>query len=47
VPADGHQLILQLLDSAQISHRVLIDEADHTFIRDDGYRFDPVSTDSA
>lgn len=47
VPADGRQTILRSLDSMGVSHHVLTYAADHTFMRDDGYRFDPVATDLA
>jgi len=47
VPADGRQTILQALEAAGISHQTLIYEADHTFMRDDGPRFDPMATDLA
>lgn len=47
VPANGRQTILQALESSEVQHQVLIYEADHTFMRDDGYRFDPVATDAA
>lgn len=45
VPAEGRQQILQALDQAQIQHKTLRYEANHTFMRDDGYRYDPVATD--
>lgn len=47
VPADGRQTILQSLEASGVLHQVLIYEADHTFMRDDGPRFDPVATDLA
>lgn len=47
VPADGRQTILQSLKATGISHQTVIYEADHTFMRDDGPRFDPVATDLA
>jgi carboxymethylenebutenolidase len=47
VPADGRQQILQALDAAKIRHNTLLYEANHTFMRDDGYRYDPVATDAA
>lgn len=46
VPPQGRQQILQALDAAQVQHKTLIYEANHTFMRDDGYRYDPVATDA-
>ena len=47
VPLEGRQKIIQALQTAQIEHKSLIYEANHTFMRDDGYRYDPVNTDNA
>jgi carboxymethylenebutenolidase len=47
VPPDGRETILKALDQAQIQHQSLLYEANHTFMRDDGYRYDPVATDAA
>lgn len=47
VPPAGREQILQALDTAGVAHRSLIYEANHTFMRDDGYRYDPVATDAA
>lgn len=47
VPPDGRQTILQALDQAGVHHKTLLYEANHTFMRDDGYRYDPVATDAA
>jgi carboxymethylenebutenolidase len=48
VPEVGRNTILQALESAKISHKVVVYEnADHTFMRDDGHRYDPVATDAA
>ncbi len=48
VPAEGRQIIEQALVTAGISHRTIVyDQADHTFMRDDGPRYDPASTDAA
>ncbi len=46
VPPEGRQKILQALDAAKVSHQTLLYEANHTFMRDDGYRYDPVATDA-
>lgn len=47
VPPEGRQTILQALDGAGVRHKTLLYEANHTFMRDDGYRYDPVATDAA
>lgn len=47
VPPIGRQQILHSLDRAKIDHKSLLYEANHTFMRDDGYRYDPVATDDA
>ena len=46
VPEAARKTVVQALEAAGISHKVLLYEgADHTFMRDDGDRFDPVATD--
>ena len=47
VPPEGRQTILQALNEAGIRHKTLLYEADHTFMRDDGYRYDPIAADAA
>ncbi|HAC63594.1 MAG TPA: dienelactone hydrolase family protein [Cyanothece sp. UBA12306] len=47
VPETGRTLIIDALKKANVSHQVITYEANHTFMRDDGYRFDPVATDLA
>lgn len=47
VPADGREKILQSLQGANVAHKTLVYEANHTFMRDDGYRYDPEATDRA
>lgn len=47
VPAAGRQTIVETLQTTGVSHHVLLYDADHTFMRDDGPRFDPVATDHA
>jgi len=46
VPPEGRQKILQALNQANVVHQTLLYEANHTFMRDDGYRYDPVATDA-
>ena len=47
VPPEGRQTILQALDQAGVRHKTLLYKANHTFMRDDGYRYDPEATDRA
>ncbi len=47
VPPEGRQKILQALKEAEVTNLTVTYEANHTFMRDDGYRYDPVATDSA
>ena len=47
VPPKGRDKILQALDEAGVRHETLLYEADHVFMRNDNYRYDPVATDDA
>lgn len=47
VPAEGRTTIVETLAEAGIHHKVLTYPANHTFMRDDGYRYDPAATDAA
>lgn len=47
IPEEGRIAIRQTLEKQSIRHKILEYEANHTFMRDDGYRFDPVATDQA
>ncbi len=47
VPPDGRQKILEALKEAEVNHKTLTYFTNHTFMRDDGYRYDPVATDAA
>ncbi|MGF1514297.1 MAG: dienelactone hydrolase family protein [Elainellaceae cyanobacterium] len=47
VPPEGRQSILQVLNKAGTKHETLLYEANHTFMRDDGYRYDSAVTDEA
>ena len=47
VPEDGRMTIKQALEKAKVRHTIRKYEANHTFMRDDDYRFDPVATDHA
>lgn len=47
VPPAGREQILRAFDQAELSHKSRLYEANHTFMRDDGYRYDPAATDAA
>ncbi|MBD3880964.1 dienelactone hydrolase family protein [Phormidium tenue FACHB-886] len=46
VPAAARETIVQALEKSSVAHKVLLYEGgDHTFMRDDGHRYDPALTD--
>lgn len=47
VPENDRQTIIKALEKASIPHQILLYEAEHTFMRDDGYRYDSAATTSA
>ncbi len=47
VPEEGRQTIAQSLIDANVTHSIRLYDAEHTFMRDDGYRFDPAAADAA
>lgn len=47
VPPPGREQILTAIAATDIAHKTLLYEANHTFMRDDGYRYDPAATDAA
>ncbi|WP_414569570.1 dienelactone hydrolase family protein [Nostoc sp. CCY 9925] len=47
IPDSDRQTIIKALENANVSHKVLLYEAEHTFMRDDGYRYDSAATTSA
>ena len=47
IPQEGRQTLAQALVDAGTTHRTLLYEAEHTFMRDDGYRYDPAASDAA
>ncbi|PSN15182.1 dienelactone hydrolase family protein [filamentous cyanobacterium CCT1] len=47
VPAEGRDTILKTLATAGLEPKTLLYSANHTFMRDDGYRYDPAATDAA
>ncbi len=44
---EGRDTIIEALDKAGVHHETLLYRADHVFMRNDGYRYDPVATDDA
>ncbi|MBD2201975.1 dienelactone hydrolase family protein [Calothrix sp. FACHB-1219] len=47
IPEPDRHTIITTLENAKIPHKVLNYEAEHTFMRDDGYRYDAVAATSA
>ncbi|MDZ8083025.1 MAG: dienelactone hydrolase family protein [Nostoc sp. DcaGUA01] len=47
IPECDRQIIIKALENANVPHQVLLYEAEHTFMRDDGYRYDSAATTSA
>jgi len=47
IPENDRQILIEALDKASVPHQVLLYEAEHTFMRDDGYRYDAAATTSA
>ena len=47
IPESDRSSIIKALEDKSIPHKVLLYEAEHTFMRDDGYRYDSAATTSA
>ncbi|MBW4611221.1 MAG: dienelactone hydrolase family protein [Hassallia sp. WJT32-NPBG1] len=47
IPDSDRQILIKALENAGIPHQVFFYEAEHTFMRDDGYRYDSAATTSA
>jgi carboxymethylenebutenolidase len=47
IPEADRKSLLQALSLAKVSHQVRMYEAEHTFMRDDGYRYDSVAATAA
>ena len=47
IPEADRQTLIKALENAGIPHQVFLYEAEHTFMRDDGYRYDSAATTSA
>jgi len=47
IPESDRQTLIEALENASIPHQVFLYEAEHTFMRDDGYRYDSAATTSA
>lgn len=44
IPDKDRQTLFKALEQAKVSHKVLLYEAEHTFMRDDGYRYDSAAS---
>jgi carboxymethylenebutenolidase len=47
IPEHDRQILIKALENANVAHKVLLYEAEHTFMRDDGYRYDSAAATSA
>lgn len=47
VPENDRQTLSQALEKANVPHLIFLYEAEHTFMRDDGYRYDSAAATSA
>ncbi|MEA5526730.1 dienelactone hydrolase family protein [Nodularia spumigena] len=47
IPEHDRQILIKALENANVPHKVLLYEAEHTFMRDDGYRYDSAAATSA
>ncbi|MEA5579815.1 dienelactone hydrolase family protein [Nodularia harveyana UHCC-0300] len=47
IPEHDRQTLIKALENANVPHQVFLYEAEHTFMRDDGYRYDSAATTSA
>ncbi|MDM9383414.1 dienelactone hydrolase family protein [Chlorogloeopsis sp. ULAP01] len=47
IPTNDRQIIIQALEKAGVPHKICSYEAEHTFMRDDGYRYDSAAATSA
>ncbi|MBW4670465.1 MAG: dienelactone hydrolase family protein [Cyanomargarita calcarea GSE-NOS-MK-12-04C] len=47
IPESDRETLIRAIVNAGIPHKVFLYEAEHTFMRDDGYRYDSAATTSA
>nr|WP_199326334.1 dienelactone hydrolase family protein [Nostoc parmelioides] len=47
IPESDRQILIKAIEDAKVPHKVVLYEAEHTFMRDDGYRYDSAATTSA
>ncbi len=47
VPENDRKTIIKALEKANVPHQICLYEAEHTFMRDDGYRYDSAASTSA
>lgn len=46
-PESDRKTMIQTLEQTGVTHKIFLYEAEHTFMRDDGYRYDSVATTKA
>jgi len=44
IPESDRQILIKAIEDAKVPHKVVLYEAEHTFMRDDGYRYDSAAT---
>lgn len=47
IPESDRLTLIKAIEDANVTHQVFLYEAEHTFMRDDGYRYDAVAATSA
>jgi carboxymethylenebutenolidase len=47
IPESDRHTLIKAIEDANVTHQVLLYEAEHTFMRDDGYRYDAAVATSA
>jgi carboxymethylenebutenolidase len=47
IPESDRLTLIKAIENANVNHQVFLYEAEHTFMRDDGYRYDAVAATSA
>lgn len=46
VPSEGRETIATTLKSQNVNHKIHYEKAEHAFMRDEGYRYDPAAADN-
>ncbi|MBD2436271.1 dienelactone hydrolase family protein [Nostoc sp. FACHB-110] len=47
IPESDRHILIKAIEDANVTHQVFLYEAEHTFMRDDGYRYDAAAATSA